>query len=106
MLQNNLAKGFILEFHSVSFLASRTKIYINARSLTFRIGILIRVKAKRFASQLFHNKGEPLQKISRLSETDLQNFFQTEVFVFLNIVEEFERKERPNYVRTPESELA
>eukprot|EP00095_Tigriopus_kingsejongensis_P008102 maker-scaffold590_size129399-snap-gene-0.35 protein:Tk08102 transcript:maker-scaffold590_size129399-snap-gene-0.35-mRNA-1 annotation:"hypothetical protein DAPPUDRAFT_194445" len=52
---------------------------------TLRIGILIHAKKERYSAYLMSAGGQDIKTFAKLAEADLQNFFQTEVFVGVNV---------------------
>lgn len=52
---------------------------------TLKVGILISSKIERYVSVLLSNGGDYIKTFAKLAEEDLQNFFQTEVFVSVNV---------------------
>ncbi|TRY67736.1 hypothetical protein TCAL_09816 [Tigriopus californicus] len=52
---------------------------------TLKVGILIKSKVERYVGVLLSNGGDYIKTFAKLAEQDLQNFFQTEVFVSVNV---------------------
>ena len=51
-----------------------------------RLGVAVFSKQKRITRLLLSGKGDVLRQISVLAEQDLQNFFETEVCVHINVI--------------------